>query len=181
MLDETDEALVRGTLSGDQRAYGELVTRYQRMVYTLVLRMVGNAEDARELTQVVFVKAWRGLSGFDPGRRFFSWLYRISIHECLNHQRARRRFEALEVEPESRDPGPEARSEAHETEAQVQQALSLLNEQDRQILILRHFLDFTYEQIGEVLKISAKTVKSRLYTARQRLRAELVSYGVTEL
>src|SRR5512132_3736505 len=63
---ETDEALVRSSVGGDHRAYGELVVRYQRMVYTLALRMVGSAEDARELTQSVFVKAWRGLSGFDP-------------------------------------------------------------------------------------------------------------------
>src|SRR5437867_3329385 len=178
LKDETDEALARSSVSGDPRAFEELVTRYQRMVYTLTLRMVGNGEDARELTQVSFIKAWRGLGRFDSRRRFFSWLYRIAVHECLNFRRQRRRFEAMETEPESPGRGPAEQAEELETEAQVQQALNRVGERDRQILVLRHFLDLSYEAIGEALRVPPKTVKSRLYVARQRLRIELERIGV---
>ena len=74
MSSKPDELLVRESLDGDERAFEELVGRYERVVYTLAIRMVGGADDARDITQVVFVKAWRGLRGFDQNRRFFSWM-----------------------------------------------------------------------------------------------------------
>jgi len=175
---ESDEILVARSLEGDVPAFGELVARYQRVVYTVALRMSGNAEDARDVTQTVFLKAWRGLAGFDPGRRFFSWIYRISVHECLNHRRGRARLEPLMDVHEAAGPGPEQSVEAHETEQVVQCALARLSAGDREILILRHFLDQSYGDIAATLGTQEKTVKSRLFAARQRLRAELARSGV---
>jgi RNA polymerase sigma-70 factor (ECF subfamily) len=178
MNTEADEILVRKSLEGDERAFAELVARYERVIYTVALRMLGSREDAREITQATFVKAWRGLAGFDANRRFFSWIYRITIHECLNHRRHGSRFEALEVEPRSPGPGPDEQAEGHEIEACVQAALGRLAAGDREVLVLRHFLDMSYEAMSEALGIPSKTVKSRLYTARQRLRVELARIGV---
>lgn len=178
--DVTDEALARRSQGGDSGAFGELVERYQKVVYTLALRMTGSPEDAADLTQGVFLKAWRGLAGFDPGRRFFSWMYRISIHECLNHRRGRSRFEELDPDIVSPGRGPEARAEESETEVRVQRALEQLSDGDRQIVILRHFLDRSYEEIAEAIGVPAKTVKSRLFSARQRLRVELEKQGVRD-
>jgi len=175
---ESDEILVARSLEGKVSAFGELVTRYERVVYTVALRMSGNAEDARDVTQSVFLKAWRGLGGFDPRRRFFSWIYRISVHECLNHRRGRARFEPLMDVHEAVGPGPEQSVETHETEQAVQGALARLSAGDREILILRHFLDQSYEDIAATLGTQEKTVKSRLFAARQRLRAELARSGV---
>jgi len=177
--DESDEVLAERASRGDDPAFEVLVDRYQRVIFNLTLRMTGNWEDARELTQDVFVKTWRGLRGFDPKLRFFSWIYRIAIHECLNHRRRSGRQEPLVGEPESREAGPERRIETLEVEAKIHEALDRLPDGDRQILILRHFLDRSYEEIAEVLRVPAKKVKSRLYTARQRLRGELEKRGIT--
>jgi RNA polymerase sigma-70 factor (ECF subfamily) len=171
--DERDEVLAEQASRGDERAFEVLVDRYQRVIFNLTLRISGNREDARELTQDVFVKMWRGLRGFDPKRRFFSWTYRIAIHESLNLRRRSGRQEALEAEPEAKEDGPERRFEALEMETRVQEALDELSDGDRQLLVLRHFLDHTYEEIAEVLGVPAGKVKSRLYTARQRLRGAL--------
>jgi len=175
---EPDEALAERASRGDHQAFGILVDRYERVIFNLTLRMTGNWEDARELTQDVFVRTWMGLRGFDPRLRFFSWIYRIAIHGCLNFRRRVGRQQALEGEPESTAIGPEGRIESLELETKVHQALDRLPEGDRQLLVLRHFLDHSYEEIGEVLRVPAKTVKSRLFAARQRLRAELERRGL---
>jgi RNA polymerase sigma-70 factor (ECF subfamily) len=125
----------------------------------------------------VFLRTWRGLSGFDPGLRFFSWIYRIAIHACLNFRRRAGRQETLVVEPESKEKSPETRTEAIEMETNLHRALDRLPPGDREILTLRHFLDRTYEEIGEILWVPASRVKSRLYEARQRLRRELEKRG----
>jgi RNA polymerase sigma-70 factor (ECF subfamily) len=163
---------------GDVQAFESLVDRYQKVVFNLTLRMTGNRQDARELTQDVFVRAWRGLHGFDTRLRFFSWIYRIAIHACLNLRRSTRRREPLEWEPESGDPEPDQQAEAHELERKVHEALGRLPTGDRQLLVLRHFLDRSHEEIAEVLGVPAMRVKSRLFTARQRLRRELEQRGL---
>lgn len=175
---ESDEVLAERASRGDNPAFEVLVDRYQRVVFNLTLRMTGNWEDARELTQDVFVKTWRGLRGFDPKLRFFSWIYRIAIHECLNHRRRSGRQEPLVGEPQSREDGPELQVEALEVETKIHEALDRLPAGDRQVLVLRHFLDRSYEEIGVILRVPASRVKSRLYTARQRLRGELEKRGI---
>ena len=178
LINESDEVLAERASRGDDPAFEVLVDRYQRVVFNLTLRMTGNWEDARELTQDVFVKTWRGLRGFDPKLRFFSWIYRIAIHECLNHRRRSGRQEPLVGEPESTEDGPERRIETLEVETKIHEALDRLPDGDRQILVLRHFLDRSYEEIGAILRVPASRVKSRLYTARQRLRGELEQRGL---
>lgn len=175
---ETDELLAERATGGNDQAFEVLVDRYQRVIFNLTLRMTGNREDARDLTQDVFVRAWRGLHGFDPRRRFFSWIYRIAIHACLNLRRGSGRQETLEAEVETEEAGPELRIEAMELETEIQEALDRLPAGDRQVLVLRHFLDRSYEEIAEVLRVPAKKVKSRLYAARQRLRGELEKRGI---
>lgn len=178
MTNERDEELAQRSRDGNDRAFAELVDRYERPVFTLTLRMTGSRDAAEELTQIVFVKAWRGLGGFDTRRRFFSWIYRIAIHECLNHRRSAGRFAPLDAEMESPHDGPDADVARHETEARVQRALGGLSPADREIVVMRHFLELSYEEIAEALGVAAKTVKSRLFTARQRLKSELERVGV---
>src|SRR5262245_5118017 len=176
---ESDEVLAGQASRGDVQAFEILVDRYQRVVFNLTYRMTGNWQDARELTQDVFVRIWRGLHGFDTRLRFFSWMYRIAIHACLNRRRSAGREQALGWELESREAGPERQAETTELERQVHAALARLSDGDRQLVVLRHFLDRSYEEIAEIMGIPGSRVKSRLFTARQRLRHELEQQGVT--
>ena len=179
-MDAIDEiALVRRCQDGDAKAFTALVTLYERVVYTLALRMTGDREDARDISQIVFMKVFKGLSGFDPRRRFFSWIYRIAVNESIDRLRGRRPADPLDPQLASTD-APEAAAESSERASQVQGAMLDLNEDDRQLLVLRHWLDRSYAEIAEALGIQETTVKSRLFEARQRLGRALRRRGVNE-
>jgi RNA polymerase sigma-70 factor (ECF subfamily) len=163
-------------MAGDSDAFGLLVTRYQKVMYTVALRMVGNAEDARDITQDAFVKAYRQLAAFDPHYRFFSWLYRIQLNECFNAVRARRPFEPIGPEAAAAAETPyDARLQAERRE-QIVAALHQLTPEYRAVVVLRHFAGQSYEEIAAALDIPEKTVKSRLYSARQRLGELLLGW-----
>lgn len=169
-MDERDEAaLIDRALAGDREAFGGIVDAYGRVVYNLALRMVYDAEDARDLSQTVFVKAFQKLSTFDRSHRFFSWIYRITINESLNLLSRRRRHETLDEELEADDRGPEARAAAAEENGLVQRGLMELSPEHRMVIVLRHFLELSHHEMSEVLRVPEKTVKSRLHTARGRL------------
>ena len=172
MEDRDDAKVVARCLAGDVQAFGVLVERYQRVLYNLALRMLGDAEDARDATQTAFLKIWESLLRFDRRRRFFSWIYRITMNECLNRIERRRRQDPLDARlPSSSDAGAGVR--ARETSELVQEALLRLCPEHREVIILRHFMELSYGEIAETLGIPEKKVKSRLYEARQRLCAIL--------
>jgi RNA polymerase sigma-70 factor (ECF subfamily) len=170
-----DAGLVRQALAGDTDAFGQLVTRYQKPMYTVALRMLGNAEDARDVTQDAFVKAFSQLRTFDPAYRFFSWLYRIEINECLNVIRSRRRLEPLEGRVAAGG-SPFDATLAHERHNQIEAAILQLPPDYRSVVALRHFAEQTYADIAEALDIPETTVKSRLYSARQLLGEMLLGW-----
>jgi len=170
--DEQDRALVRGYLEGQPDAAGGLVDRYQKRLFNLALRMLDNAQDAEDVTQTVFLNAFLKLRTFDPRYRFFSWVYRMTVNESLNVLKRRKRTVTLEDEPAI--PAPEAVPEgATEAQDRLSQALLCLKPDDRALVVLRHFLFFSYEEMANVLEIHVKTVKSRLFSARERLRMAL--------
>ena len=175
---EEELELIDRVRAGDGGAFGALLDRYESVVYNLALRMVGSREDAQDITQGVFAKAFQKLDTFDRRNRFFSWLYRIAIHECLNHRRSRRTEEALsEQVPDPADP-PDRAAERAELVEQVRQAVLRIPETYRQVIVLRHFLNLSHEEMGEVLEIPPKTVKSRLHTARSLLGEILAKQGL---
>ena len=174
---DDEDALVQRTLAGDREAFGVLVEAYQDVLYNLALRMVGDAEDARDVTQTAFVKAYSKLATFDRRNRFFSWLYRIGINESLNLLGKRRSRQELDEDLEAPGPGPDRAAETAEEEQLMNRALMDLTPDYRQVLILRHFLDFSHREIGELLQLPEKTVKSRLHTGRERLAVALRKHG----
>jgi RNA polymerase sigma-70 factor (ECF subfamily) len=179
-MDTHDEAeLVRLALNGDGRAFEMLVSNYERVVYTAAYRMVGNTEDARDITQNVFLKAYRGLRSFDPSHRLFSWVYRITINESLNFLRQRRPQQELSEAQLSRDAEPDVRAHDAQVGDILQAALLELSEDYRQAIMLRHFLHRSHREMSELMGVPEKTVKSRLYTARQLLARSLRRRGVT--
>ena len=176
-MSTTDSSLVIETLNGDREAFGKLVEKYERRIFSLAFRICGEYEDAMDVTQTVFVKAFDRLGTFDPSRKFFSWLYRMGVNESLNQIKRQSRIVHVEFDPPSHAPGPEQRIIREETKGIVQTALIKLGEDQRVVIILRHFIDLSYRQIGEVLGIPEKTVKSRLYSARQRMKEFLTEAG----
>jgi len=161
----------------DPKAFAALVEAYGRVVFNLALRMTGHHEDARDVTQNVFVKAYEKLDTFDGRSRFFSWIYRIAINESLNLLARRKRMVALDEELVSDEQSPHRGAEAREEERMVQAALLDLTAEYRQVIVLRHFLDLSHVEMGQVLRLPEKTVKSRLHTARVRLGEALRKRG----
>ena len=171
-----DAAWVARCLTGDRAAFETLVRRYQQVLFTVALKLTGNEEDARDVTQNAFVRAYLKLDTYDPSRKFFSWLYRIAVNQSLNARRDRRSHEPLEegIEAErGSDP-----VERLETSGRVQAGLMALSKEYREVIVMRYFADLSYEEIAEAVGIPEKTVKSRLFSARQRL-GEILREGST--
>ena len=161
---------------GDREAFAELVVRYQGPVYNAAFWVVRRAEDASDICQTAFLKAAERIDDYDPRFRFFSWLYRIALNEALNLVRDRSREEELDDSVELPAPGadgPEHRLQAAQRSRRVQEALMRLSTGDRVVVSLRHFSELSYAEIADILDIDEKTVKSRLFEARRRLRVLL--------
>ncbi len=174
-LDEDDRALVERFRRGDREAFGELVVRYQGPVYNAAFWVVRRAEDASDVCQTAFLKAAERIDDYDPKYKFFSWLYRIALNEALNLVRDHGREDELDddLELPSDDAGPEGHLADKQRARRLQEALMKLSANDRIVVTLRHFSECSYADIAEILGIEEKTVKSRLFDARQRLRALL--------
>ena len=166
---DDDGIWIARCLRGDASAFEPLVQRYQRVLFSVAYRMLGNYDDALDATQNAFIKAYQGLDGYDPGRRFFSWIYRIAVNECLNARRARRPGEQLNEHLPGALAGPQEIVEHGERSASIDAALIKLSEEHRLVLVLRHFADLSYSEMSDALGIPEKTVKSRLFEARSRL------------
>ena len=170
---DPDEALVARYRSGDLAAFPALVARYQRPIYNAAYRVLGNAEDAADITQEVFLRIAQRIDDYDASQRFFSWIYRIALNGAIDLARRNGREEPLEDdEAVAAAPAwePEAGFIAGERAARVQGALMKLGVEDRAVLALRHFSELSYREIADVLAIQEKTVKSRLFEARLRIR-----------
>lgn len=179
-MDRAREAtLVRRALDGDVRAFEELVEVYQRVLFNVAMRMVNDREDARDLTQTAFLQAWRGLGTYDPTHRFFSWIYRILVNGTLNHLARQRPREEIGEDIPSDDMPSDEQAGRNRTSEVIQESLLELSTDHREVVVLRHLLDQSYREIADLLGIPEKTVKSRLYTARQQLAGVLTRRGVT--
>ncbi len=177
MGNSRDQALIKRCQSGDRRALEELLQQYQRPVFNVALRMLGNTEDAADVTQTVFMKAFENLDRYDPEHKFFSWVYRIAINESINQINRGKQTEPLDESSAAINPGPAANAESAAVSRRVQKALMTLSEDYRLVIVLRHFSELSYREISTVLHIPEITVKSRLYSARQLLKDQLADTG----
>ncbi len=169
-----DPDVVRRCLAGDTGAFNELVARYSGPVFNVAFRITGSRQDAEDATQSAFLKAFERLSTFNPDHKFFSWLYRIGVNEALNLERRKRATEDLDDQVPDENLNPEER----EREELLSKGLQELSPDSRAVVVLRHFEDMSYDEIAGVLGIPAKTVKSRLFTARMHLRDILAQKGL---
>ncbi len=165
--------------NGDRRALQLLVERYQRPVFNAAYRILGNRDDAADATQVTFLKVFEHLDSYDAKYKLFSWIYRIVVNESIDQLKRKHQLQALDDDEEAGIDGPEELAASELLSRQVQAGLMELSDEYRVVMVLRHFSECSYEQIAEVLKIPEKTVKSRIYTARQQLKGVLAARGVS--
>lgn len=176
-----DAELVMSCLREDVSAFETLVHRYERAVYNIAFRLVSDREEARDITQTVFLKAYQGLRSYDTGRDFHSWLYRIAVNESINSRRGRKRTEPLspaESERSAFGGNPEQSVENAERRRSIEEALMTLKPDYRAVIVLKHFMGLSYDEIARVVQVPEKTVKSRLFSARNLLKDNLMQRGV---
>jgi RNA polymerase sigma-70 factor (ECF subfamily) len=182
MEKQSDVNLVRACIEGDKRAFEILIDRYQKTLFNIALNMVKDYEDAKDVTQNVFIKAYENLDGFREEFKFFSWIYRIAVNECINFIGKRKNFKELEGETVSRYNNPEEEFIMNEFNEKIMDAISELPMDYRLAIIFRHFASLPYRDISFILDIPEKKVKSRLFTARKLLgeifqKQGILSYG----
>lgn len=174
MRPEDEQKWLTRARRGDDDAFALVVESYQRPVYNLCYRMLGDPQEAEDAAQETFLKAYLGLKRYDPARSFRTWLLSIAAHECIDQLR-RRRFQwvpfeaALQAsEPEE---GPERQLDRTLERDRLQRVLTRLAPVDRGMIVLRYWNDFSYAQIAETLSISLAAVKSRLHRAKKAMAA----------
>jgi RNA polymerase sigma-70 factor (ECF subfamily) len=184
----TDAEMVEAVREGDATAYRGLVEKYQGRVYNVIYGMVRNREDARELTQETFVKAYRNLHGFRSDARFYTWIYRIAMNLSIDFTRRRKRapVSGLEEDIATRD-AEGSISEVHHADSprrtlerkqlykSIMNALDELPEQQKQVILLREIEGLSYREIADVLGVAEGTVMSRLFYARKKLQKLLAT------
>ena len=169
----SDETLVSRALAGSNGAWHKLVKRYEKRVYNYALRMVSHPDDAFDLMQEVFLGVHRNLASFRGDAPFPAWLFRIANFRCTDYLRRRRVHEEYDDERSFllSPPGPEEQSIAGDTNAQVMAALATLPAEQRQVVELKFFQHFTFDDIAGQLGISPNTAKTRLYSALRKLKS----------
>jgi len=172
-----EREVVEACRRGEREAFDRLVERYQRDVYRLCYRFVNNHDDANDLAQEVFLKAWRAIGHFRGQSALSTWLYRIAVNACLNF-RARRRPEVRELPESLPDPSEGAldRLEGEERARRIRTAVGRLPEKQRATLILKIYHELTHEEVAQVLGSTVGTVKANLFHALAKLR-RLVAEG----
>ncbi|MDA0750289.1 MAG: sigma-70 family RNA polymerase sigma factor [Verrucomicrobia bacterium] len=190
MSELEDAVLVRSSQEGDLRAFDELVRRYQQRVYATVYHMTSNHEDADDLTQESFIKAFKALKRFKGDSSFYTWVYRIAVNRTINFlkQRNRRSFHMslndmdMQVEKDAdllmfiSDKTPRRDIRLNELQEKLNEALMKLSETHRLTVTLHDIQGMSHEEIGKIMDCNTGTVRSRLFYARQQLQAYLSEY-----
>ena len=185
----SDKELVERAKAGDQSAFERLVIDNQNKVYSLALRLVNDREEAADLAQEAFVRAWQGLPAFQGESSFATWVYRLATNVCIDHLRRKKRREAVEpavslddadggwMEPADWEQDPHRQLERLERGRALSRGLAALPDWQRRVLVLRELSGLSYQEIGEAMDLDLGTVKSRIARARLALRKILLEDG----
>lgn len=189
MTEEMILSVIREVLDGDANAFEEIVREYEKNVYNIALRMSGDREDALDISQESFLKAYHSLHSFRGDSKFSVWLYRIVSNTCLDFLRERKRRAEIPLVREDEDGeteqadirdeslSPETLFEQKLTREALRRGLASLPEDQRRILLLREIQGFSYDEIGQILSLESGTVKSRIFRARRKLCEFLIEDG----
>lgn len=189
MTEVSEKKIIEKVLGGDANAFEELVLKYEKTVYNLALRMVGDRDDASDMTQEAFIKAYGSLSSFRGDSKFSVWIYRIATNVCLDFLRSKSRKQQVSLTVSDDDdedaqldiPDPKADPEQQLMQKismqSVEEGLKTLPDKQRQILVMRELGGMSYAEIGKALSLEEGTVKSRIFRARKRLCTFLLDSG----
>ena len=181
----TDDALVKRAQQDDERAFGELVTRYESKVYSLAMKMLRNPEDAEDVLQETFLRAYRGLKSFKGNSTFSTWIYRITANSALMRLRKKQLPQVSIEDSDEREtpiaiadwaPGPAEQLLNQEMQRVMDEAIESLPHEFRQVFILRDVEEMSNSDVAEILDLSVAAVKSRLHRARLKVRNRLASH-----
>ena len=187
-VDRTDEEIVAAVLAGDEDLYAEIVGRYQGRLVNYLYRLLRNLEEAHDLAQVVFFKVYRALDRFDPQYKFSTWLFRVGQNAAIDTIRRRRLKLVSMSRPDdegggdrdwefpSRDPTPYGDARNVERGQAIQRAVADLPWEYRELIVLRHFGELSYEEIATLKEMPLGTVKNKLFRGRQMLKQKLGEY-----
>lgn len=171
---EEDQEWISQILQGDKQAYAPLINKYKNKVYDIVYRIVNQSQDAQDITQECFMKAYHYLDRYDPARKFSSWLYRIAVNHCLDVYSSKRKREDQQVNLEEvvlfDNACPETIYIKREAAAEIKHLVDLLPDSYRIIILLRYSNELSYQEISEILNVPLNTVQVRLHRAKQKLR-----------
>ena len=185
----TEQELVARARSGDQSAFEQLVLEHQNKVYSLAFRMVNDREEAADLAQEAFLRAWQGLPAFQGESSFATWVYRLTTNLCIDYIRRQKRRQEIQPVASLDDPDsglgeptdwkqdPQRHVERQELHRALAKALQRLPDHQRQILVMRELSGLSYREIGEALDLDLGTVKSRIARARKTLQKILLAEG----
>ena len=176
MREDDDPALVRRCRDGERSAFEQLVVRYQKPVYNAALRMLHEPQDAMDVAQTTFLKAFEHLADYDPSFKFYSWIYRIAVNES-SMPGARKSLEAINGEEQDEAACPDLWVEGEQTGRAIGDAMMRITPELRSVIVLRHLMHLSYRDMSDILGLPEKTVKSRLHSARLALRQDLLRCG----
>jgi RNA polymerase sigma-70 factor (ECF subfamily) len=176
-----ESATIKRVLAGDRTAFREIVDQHRTMVYRLAYRMVGNPEEAEDLSQEVFIRAYRSLGDFRQESKLSSWLYRITVNVCLDHQMRTESsplpLEAIHtLDATSVEEDPTRIATSSIIQGHVRRALDSLSPRERAVFVLRHYQDLPLREVADMLSIRTGTVKALLYRAVQKMQRALSFY-----
>lgn len=188
-MTSTDEELVARSIGGDAESFNELILRWERPIYALAYRTIGREEDARDVCQETFLRAFRALPGFRGQAKFSSWLYRIALNLCRDWMRKERRAPLVQV-PEDSDPiemaaAAEPSESIEDLVARrdltriVEKVMAQLPEEQRTAIVLKEYHGLTFQEIADLAGCPLSTVKTRLYQGLTVLRRELAKHGAS--
>lgn len=177
-----DEDLARLAQQGDQDAFAELVKRYENQVFSLAYRLCGDYDEAADMAQEAFLRIYRMLDRYDPGKKFFSWMYRVAHNSCINTLNRRpanvipveQAEEYLTSDGKDTAAGPEQDYLQQEMRAQIDNAIASLPDNYRDVVYLRYIEDMSYQQIAEILNLPVSTIETRLFRGKKQLQKKLL-------
>ena len=187
MTDHREKELIAKAKQGDMLAFEELILKHEKIVYNVALRMMNHSEDAKDISQEVFLKAYKNMKNFDERSMFSTWLYRITTNTCIDEMRKRKGKQSYSLEEELEneegsmqrqiaDEGetPEESLLREERKSELLQALDTLSEEHKAAVILRDIRGLSYEEVAEIVDLPMGTVKSRISRARNQLKNEIL-------
>ena len=182
---QEDKQLIGLALDGDQKAYETLLNKYRNLVFSIMLKMIRNPQEAEDLTQEAFMKAFNSLSSFNDEFAFSTWLMKIASNNCIDYLRKRKlrtysihepiqyKDEKIEIDIPDQDAGPEKKMIQSEKREIIENAINELPERYRHVIILRHKEEKSYEEISELLNLPLGTIKAQIFRAREILNKKL--------